>query len=74
MNEFERETAHEYLQRWKRVGPALEAIRRRELRAYDWAKNRSIVASLFEIGVQRAVPRKSCGFIEWNRRLGVVER
>lgn len=74
MSESGRETAREYLRRWERVGPLLEAIQRRELRAYDWEKNRSIVASLFEIGVRQAVPRRACGFIEWNRRLGVVKR
>lgn len=70
----QRETAKEYIERWKRVGPMLEVIQRRELRAYDWERNRAIVASLFEIGVQRAVPRTKCGFIEWNRRLGIVKR
>lgn len=74
MSRSEYESAREYVLRWKRVGPLLEAIRRRELREYDFEKNRSAVASLFEMGVQHAVPRKSSGFIEWSRRLKIAQR
>jgi len=74
MNPIDREATREHLLRWKRVGPVLETIRRRELREYDFEKNRDAVESLFELGVQHSRPRNSSGFIEWSRRLRIAQR
>ncbi|MGC1272299.1 MAG: hypothetical protein WBC44_01225 [Planctomycetaceae bacterium] len=71
MSETQRETPREFLERWQRVGPELERIRRRELRAYDFEKNRGAIASLFQLGTDRRMQRKSSGLVEWYRRLGL---
>jgi hypothetical protein len=71
MSPSDREALREHLLRWQRVGPELEAIRRRELRDYDFEKNREAVASLFQLGTDRRVPRTTSGLVEWYRRLGL---
>ena len=69
MSPSERETAREYLARWQRVGPQLAAIRRRELRAYDFETNRELVDQLLQMAAEHAKPRKSSGLMRVKRVL-----
>ena len=71
MSDVKREQPREYFERWQRVGPELEKIRRRELRAYDFEKNQRAIASLFQLGTDGRTRRKSSGLVEWYRRLGL---
>jgi hypothetical protein len=71
MNLAHRDALREQLLRWQRVGPELEAIRRRELRDYDFEKNHRAVASLFQLATDRREPRTTSGLVEWYRRLGL---
>ena len=64
-----REELRAYLEHWKRVGPQLEAIRRQELRNFDFEANREHVAGLFEMAVQHGPPRMTSGLVELRRRL-----
>jgi hypothetical protein len=50
MTALTREDLRAYLEHWKRVGPQLEAIRREELRRFDFEAHRDHVAGLFENG------------------------
>ncbi len=56
-----RESAHEALARWRRVGPELAAIRRRELRAYSFEENRDLVNDLLRMAAEHAKPRRTSG-------------
>jgi hypothetical protein len=69
MTTLTREDLRAYLEHWKRVGPQLEAIRREELRRFDFEAHRDNVAGLFEMAVQHGRPRTTSGLIEMRRRL-----
>jgi hypothetical protein len=56
-----------FAQRWKRVGPLLEAIRREELRRFNFEENWHIVDGLFQLGSDQAVERKTSGLVEMQR-------
>ncbi len=67
MNPAERDALREHLLRWQRVGPELEAIRRRELRNYDF--DREIANDLLRIAADHAKPREATGLIHLQRLL-----
>jgi hypothetical protein len=69
MSEDEKQQLKAYVEHWRRVGPKLEAIRRQELRRYDFEANRHIVDSLLQMGLQHAVPRTTSGLVELERKL-----
>jgi hypothetical protein len=58
-----------FVQHWRRVGPLLEAIKRRELREFDHAANVEIIDALLQLGVDHGQPRTSSGLVELQRRL-----
>jgi hypothetical protein len=64
-----REELRAYLEHWKRVGPQLEAIRRQELRNFDFEAHRDQIAGLFHLGVTFGTPRTTTGLVEYTRRL-----
>ena len=61
------ETPREYVERWKRVGPELEAIRRRELRAYVFDPERA--DDLLRMAADHAKPRQSSGMMKLQHLL-----
>lgn len=65
----EKEDLKAYLEHWRRVGPKLEAIRREELRRFDFWANRHIVDSLLQMATQHAMPRTTSGLVELERKL-----
>ena len=69
MTTLTREDLRAYLEHWKRVGPQLEAIRREELRKFDFKANRSQIAGLFEMGLKHGTPRTTTGLVEYRKRL-----
>jgi hypothetical protein len=69
MNDAERDEALEHVRRWKQVGPMLDAIRRRELRAYDFEKNRALADDLLRMAAAHAKPRRTTGLIRLHRLL-----
>ncbi len=64
----EREQVHEYIQRWKKLGPLLEEIKWRELREFDYDANWQIIDDLLEAGLQHAQERTTSGLLEQQRR------
>ena len=57
-----------FVQHWKRVGPMLEEVRRRELRALGNGPCDGLVDSLLELGEIAARPRTVSGLVEQQRR------
>lgn len=59
--------AREYVERWKKAGPALEKIRREELRNLSHEACQRQVQSLLSIGIANQQPRRTSGLIEQQR-------
>lgn len=56
----------EYIERWKRLGPALDGIRFRELRAMTDDDHVRALTSIQGLGFRRASSDKS-GWIAWQK-------
>ncbi len=74
MTESNRPTNKDWVEHWKRVGPKLDEIRRRELREFVYAKQLPIIDALLQMGVDRRVSRKSSGLVEFQRLLAKAKR
>jgi hypothetical protein len=61
------EEAREYVNRWKQAGPALEKVRREELRNLCDDDVRAQVRALWDIGRQILILRHTTGLIEQQR-------
>lgn len=59
--------AREYVNRWKQAGPALEKVRREELRNLRDDDVRAQIQALFGLGRQGSVPRSTTGLVEQQR-------
>jgi hypothetical protein len=55
------------LEHWRRVGPLLEEVRRRELQNYDHAASWPAVRSLLDLAVLHGQPRTTSGLVELQR-------
>ena len=64
-----KEEAREYVERWKKAGPALEKIRREELRAMSYKAEASAIDKLLEAGLLHAQPSSTSGLVEMQRIL-----
>ena len=56
----------EFAERWKRVGPILETIRRDEIRRTTDAEYLKIVERVWSVDVRRT-PRHDSGLVEFQR-------
>lgn len=74
MRRRDEQQVREYVQRWGRVGPELEAIRREELTRFDQASNWRLVDALLEAGLRFARPRTTSGLVEMQRWFRKVPR
>ena len=63
----ERERGREWVAAWKRAGPALEAIRRRELRQLDSFASISLLCGPADYTVAPRAPKPTSGLIEQQR-------
>jgi hypothetical protein len=63
-----RETIREYLLRWKRVGPLLDAIRHEEVRRMSEANRLRAMEQVLSVPVE---PKRSqsSGLVDWQRLL-----
>jgi len=59
--------AREYVERWKKAGPALEKVRREELRNLSHKNCQDQIRALLEIGSQNRQSRSTSGLIEQQR-------
>ena len=61
------EEAREFVERWKKAGPALEQVRREELRNLTHEQCQKRIHALFEMGSQHRQNRSKSGLIEQQR-------
>ena len=67
MTEMEKAQAKAWVENWKKTGPILESQRHRELREYDYEKNRLQALGLLELGYRFRRPRPITGMVEMQR-------
>lgn len=56
-----------WVETWKQAGASLEAIRRKELRAYDYDKNQAIIDGMLQWACEHQQIRLSSGLVEQQR-------
>ncbi len=61
------ENAQLWIENWKRASVALKAVKRRELRTYDHAKNQSIVDGMLQWAFEHRELRLNSGLVEQQR-------
>ncbi len=61
------EEAREFVERWKKAGPALEKIRREELRAMCFEAEADAIDKLLEAGLKHARPSATSGLVEMQK-------
>ena len=66
-----RPTAREEMKRWvdvwKRAGPALEAVKRRELRGYEYDNNQALLDEMLQWACDHRRNRLTSGLVEQQR-------
>ena len=67
-------TDKDWVEHWRRLGPILEAIRREELRHFNYEEQLPIIDALLQLGCDRAVPRPTSGLVELQRLLAKGRR
>jgi len=68
MKPLEKELIKKWVDTWKRTGPALEKIRRRELRQFDYAANWQHVDALLDsAALQTWRPRRPSSLVIMQR-------
>jgi len=67
MNQSTKDQMRQWAETWKRAGPALEEIKRRELQAFDYAANQELVDAMLRWACEYPRPRASTGLIEQQR-------
>lgn len=66
---LDQELGRRWVETWQRAGPALDAVRMKELREFDYEEKRHIVLGLVELGFRFRRPRSSSGLVEMQRLL-----
>ena len=61
------ENAQHWIESWKRASVALKAVKRRELRTYDYAKNQAIVDGMLQWAFEHRKVRLTSGLVEQQR-------
>jgi len=56
-----------WVKTWQRAGAALDEIKRRELRAYDYDKNRKIIDEMLQWAQDHRKIRLTSGLVEQQR-------
>jgi hypothetical protein len=73
----EREANREFVERWSKAGPLLDAVRKAELRALDEEPDYAALDALFEFGIlaSRDLPiRTTSGLVEQQRLFSLLRR
>jgi hypothetical protein len=63
------EEAREYVNRWKQAGPALEKVRREELRRFVFVEHAVQIDQLIAAGLLHSSPSLTSGMIEMQKIL-----
>jgi len=67
MSPTDRKKIQMWVDTWKRAGPALEAVKRRELRLYDYDKNRALMDDMLQWACDHRRIRLTSGLVEQQR-------
>ncbi len=67
MRDQDQQRTREWVENWAKVGPKLEAIRRRELRAMTYEQRIKAIESVLQLGVLLGKPRITSGLVEQQR-------
>ncbi len=59
--------ARQYVDRWKQAGPALEKVRRKELRELVHAEHSDQIDGLIAVGLLHSIPSNTSGLVEMQR-------
>ncbi len=71
---MDHELGKRWVETWQKAGPALDAVRRKELREFDYEDRREAVLGLLELGFRFRRPRSSSGLVEMQRLLQGMRR
>lgn len=64
MTKKEKTQIKKWVETWKSAGPALEKIKREELRKFDYSKNLHIIDEMLQWACDHAKPRLTSGLVE----------
>ena len=67
MKTSSQENAQRWIESWKRASATLKAVKRHELRTYDYAKNQSIVDGMLQWAFEHRKVRLNSGLVEQQR-------
>ncbi len=59
---------------WQRAATALNEVRQKELRSYDYAKNRHIIDGLLQWAFEHPQPRPLTGLVEQQRYFMILAK
>ncbi len=67
MRDQDQQRTREWVENWAKVGPKLEAIRRRELRAMTYQQRIEAIHAVLQLGALLGKPRSTSGLVEQQR-------
>ncbi len=67
MQDQDQEQTRAWVENWAKVGPKLEAIRRRELREMTYQQRIKAINSVLQLGTLLGKPRTTSGLVEQQR-------
>ena len=67
MKTSQQDNAQQWIESWKRASVALKAIKRHELRNYDYVKNQAIVDGMLQWAFEHRELRLDSGLVEQQR-------
>ncbi|MBW1847786.1 MAG: hypothetical protein JRJ27_11710 [Deltaproteobacteria bacterium] len=70
----QKEMIRRWVKTWKRAGPALKEVKRRELREYDYLKNRKVVDEMLQWAIDNQKVRLTSGLVEQQRLFMKMKR
>jgi hypothetical protein len=70
----DREALERWVETWKRAGPELEAIRRKEIEKIDTLESLSALEDAFNYALRELPPREESGLVEMQRWFAKLRR
>jgi len=67
MKNSDRDQIKKWVETWKRAGSALDEVKRRELRAYNYFENQALVDEMLQWAVDHQKIRLTTGMVEQQR-------
>ena len=58
------DNTQQWIESWKRASVALKAVKRHELRTYDYAKNQTVVDGMLQWAFENRALRLNSGLVE----------